>query len=155
MPRALDIIRRYHPGVTQVVDAKRTVRVQVTSEDCSKGAKKTPNDCAMAKAFKREKDYDGAIISMGTSYLIKGDKATRFKTPESVAREIVNFDRHSDFAPGRYSLVPVCPSSTLGASKKYNSKKKKMENAAYRAANDAGRTAGYKKHKTVGVRTLQ
>jgi len=51
---------------------------------------------------------------MTSSYVIKGKKALRFATPASVQREIVSFDRHGDFAPGDYTLVPKAPSSRLG-----------------------------------------
>jgi hypothetical protein len=161
MPRVLEIIHKYHPEVKTVVDAKRAVRVDVTSEDCAKGNKKAPNLCAMARAFEREKNYDGAIISTTVSYLIRGDKATRFMTPESVAREIISFDRHADFTPGRYTLKPPGETSTMEGKRRYNkarltarNKKRSREKERELRQEEPGRDTGYKHHKTAGVRSL-
>jgi hypothetical protein len=134
MPNVLAFVRKYHPGVKTVVDAKRPVRFEVTEEDGTQGHRKTPNNCAMVRALERQ--YDHAVVSLGVAYLIKGDRAVRFKTPESVAREIVSFDRHSDFAPGRYTLSP------------YNRRVTK------KSAKSPSGSSGYKKHKTTGVRVL-
>lgn len=96
------------------MDADESVLVTVTKHDNSSGRKKSPSSCALAKACVREMKVDGAIINLGFSYLIKGDTATRFKTSESVGREIVSFDRHQDFAAGKnYRLSKVGPSSRL------------------------------------------
>jgi len=109
---ALEIVQSYYPEVTSVVDATKGINVTVTAEDCFKGAKKSVNKCAMAKAFQR--NFDGAIISKSVSYLIKGAKATRYRTPESVAREIVSFDRGQDFDPGDYQLKAPLESEKMG-----------------------------------------
>lgn len=160
MPTALSLIQQYHPQVKSVVDAKQAVRVDVTKEDSVKGSKRAPNKCAMARAFEREKDYDGAVISTSVSYLIKGDKAVRYKTPEAVTREIISFDRHADFAPGRYSLKPPGKTGTLEGKRAYSGNhkdaraKKRAHNQKYIASVPPGATAGYKNHKTAGVRSL-
>lgn len=111
VPRSL---RRLFPNVDEVIDATRTVRVTVFQRDCSEGKKMQPSECALAKATKRQYHADGAVIGLTSSYIIRGKKALRFATPESVAREVVSFDRHSDFAPGEYHLAPKPPSSRLG-----------------------------------------
>lgn len=123
-----------------MVDATRPVRVDITPEDCVKGTKKAPNKCAMARAFERE--YDGAIISKSVAYLIRGTKATRYTTPQSVAREIVSFDRHQDFAPGRYSLRPPFQPKVLKPGERARKNKPRKE------------PSGYKNHFTTGVRSL-
>lgn len=138
MPGRMQIINKYYPDVKTVIDATRHARVDVNSEDCVKGTKKAPNKCAMARAFQRN-DYDGAIISRSVSYLIKGTKAIRYATPISVAREIVSFDRHQDFQPGRYTLSP--PQKPGQTTRKY---RKAPRNEP----------SGYKNHVTVGVRNL-
>lgn len=139
---ALNIVRKYHPNVTKVVDAKQKVLIKVTKHDCDSATKKAPGDCAMAKAFKRE--YDGAIISMARAYLVKGNVATRYQVPQAVQREIVSFDRHADFAPGEYVLGPVLGETnklgnmTAGKAKKYRQRPA---------------TRG-KAHRTSGIRAL-
>lgn len=115
---ALAIIRRQFPQVKQVVDAKKTISIQVTPQDCASGRKKDPNNCAMVKACVRTKIAEAAIVGVSYSYLIKGDKATRYKTSVGVGREITSFDRNQEFAEGdNYKLSKVAPSNALG--KKY------------------------------------
>jgi hypothetical protein len=99
---SLKIVQKYHPNVKRVVDAKRPINVTVTADDCKNAKKGAPSECAMARAF--SKNFDGAIISKSVSYLVRGTKAFRYRTPESVTREIVSFDRNNDFAPGDYGL---------------------------------------------------
>lgn len=99
---ALGVVRKYHPGVNKVIEAKKDLRINVTAEDCKGARKKKPDACALAKAC--ERSYDGAIVSLSTAYLIKGDKAFRYRVPQAVSRELVSFDRHHDFAPGEYKL---------------------------------------------------
>ncbi len=98
----LSIVKKYHPEVKTVVDAKKPITIIVSKADCRNGNLKEPDNCAMAKALQRE--HDGAIISLSTAYIVDGEKATRYKVPESVAREIVSFDRNHKFAAGEYSL---------------------------------------------------
>jgi hypothetical protein len=126
MPTALSIVQRYYPQVKTITDAKR------------------------------EKDYDGAVISVAISYLIRGDRAMRYRTPSSVAREIVSFDRHADFTPGRYALaVPTAYHHKLLA-----------PNGTHKLGGKPGSHAGKKKsprpeeadtmlsHRTMNVRAL-
>lgn len=112
VPRAL---HRLFPRIKEVTDARTPVKVTVNSRDCSIGKKLQANECALAKAAKRQYSAEGAIIGMTFSYIIKGKKAIRFQTPPSVAREIVSFDRHNDFAPGEYHLAAVSPSQRMGS----------------------------------------
>jgi len=104
-------LRRHFPNVEEVADATKPVKVIVKSSDSVTGKRKAPTECAMARAMKREFDADGVIIGLSRSYIIKGRKAIRYHTPDTVARELVSFDRHHDFAPGIYSLSPMSPSS--------------------------------------------
>ena len=114
LPRS---IRRMFPNVTHAVDANAAVEISVNRHDCKIGTKLNPTECALAKAAKREFKADGAIIGLSSSYIIKGNKAVRFATPESVQREIVSFDRHQDFSPGDYRLVPKAKSVQFGVNK--------------------------------------
>src|SRR6266550_1113348 len=115
---ALSVLQKTFPQVKKVVDAKESIRINVTSRDSISARKKDPNGCALVHACVREKIADAAIIGIGFSYLIKGSKATRYRTSEGVGREITSFDRHQDFAEGKdYTLSKVGPSSRLGAHK--------------------------------------
>lgn len=70
----------------------------------------------MAVACKRKMHADGVIVSMETAYVIKGNKAVRYRVPPSVQREIVSFDREAGFAAGEYMLATTLPCNRLGES---------------------------------------
>ncbi len=98
-PRALSIVKKYFPKVNRVIDADDRIIVEVTDADSKSKAVRDHNACAMAVACKRKMHADGVIIAVSTAYIVKGKKAIRYKVPESVAREIVSFDRDSYFEP--------------------------------------------------------
>jgi hypothetical protein len=139
---ALGIVRKYHPNVTQVRDAKRDARIEVTSQDCKGGTRKGPSSCAMAKAFMRE--YDGAIISLSTAYLVRGKRAYRYHVPHSVSREIVSFDRSKKFSPGEYSLKAPSKQLRLGCQRRASG------TGGVRTNTETAR----RHHKTAGIRAL-
>jgi hypothetical protein len=113
LPRS---VKQLFPQVEFAVDADKPVEVSVGRKDCKDAKKLNPSECALARAAKRELKADGVIIGMNSSYVIKGNIAVRFSTPESVAREIVSFDRHQDFSPGDYYLTPKAPTARFGVS---------------------------------------
>ncbi len=103
------------PQVKHVVDAEEPVTVQVKGGDIRGAAIKDPANCAVARACKREYDLDGAIITISTAYLIKGDTAYRYSVPKVMATETVVFDRGGTVQSGTYQLVPFSRRSTLTA----------------------------------------
>lgn len=107
-------IKRLYPNVTQIIDAKHSIKIHVNEKDCKNGEPMHSNECALAKALKREYKVDAAIVGLGASYIIKGNKATRFHTPTRIQREIVSFDRNQDFAEGDYVLIPKPKSLKFG-----------------------------------------
>ena len=127
LPRS---IRRLFPKVKKAFDSAVPIEVDVKSEDCREARRLDPTECALARAAKRELKADGVVIGISTSYVIKGDRAVRFATPESVRREIVSFDRHQDFAPGNYHLPPKSPSNRLGETHKCKDKRKRHDDAS-------------------------
>jgi hypothetical protein len=139
---ALSIVRKYHPNVNRVIDAKKPVTINVTAEDCRNGKKKGASSCAMARAF--ERSYDGAIISLATAYLVKGDTAIRYRVPDAVTREIVSFDRSKQFAPGEYKLAQIEPARKLGL----------VHKVVNRTDPSKYKKAPRKYHKTAGIRAL-
>src|SRR5207302_4418443 len=97
LPRS---IKRLFPQVEEAVDSKHRVTVQVTAKDSARGKRLKATECALAVAAKRDFKADGVVIGLSRSYIINGKKAVRFATPAHIAREIISFDRHQDFAPG-------------------------------------------------------
>jgi hypothetical protein len=141
---ALKIIQKYYPAVKVVLDAKSDIGINVTATDCAKATMKAPNNCAMARAFKR--NFDGAIVSTAVAYLILDKTAYRYMVPQSVTRELVSFDRHKEFAPGGYYLCRPTGSEKLGP-RKYALKPERHKKSY---AQDKRRAV----HKTPGIRSL-
>lgn len=139
LPRS---IKRMFPNVNHAVDATKAVEISVNRQDCKAGKRMDATECALAQAAKRELKVDGVIVGMSVSYLIKGNEAIRFATPASVRSEIISFDRHQDFAPGDYHLIPKSATSRFGS--------------GYRAKHKGGtsKTVKRKVHKTARVRVL-
>ena len=112
-------VRSKFPNVTKMVDATEGVEISVTPRDCGRGSTPgDPSNCAMACAFGRQHDADGAIIGLTRSYIVTGNTVTRLVTPTTVGREITSFDRNADFAPGNYHLAPVSPAQRSGGRSK-------------------------------------
>jgi len=142
---ALSKIKKIYPQVTKVVDAKKTISINVKDIDNKAGRKKDFAECALAKACKRTKIADSVLIGLTTSYLIKGNIATRYKTSEAVSREIVSFDRHQDFASGRnYKLSKINKAMKLGTT-------------THRGGESSGKLGPRKRinHRTADVRQIQ
>lgn len=114
---ALAIVRKYFPKVKDVSDSKIGLTVAVSAKDGKYSVPGDPSKCALARACRRTRTVDGAIIGLSYSYIVHGTKAMRFKTSEGVSREIVSFDRHSDFAAGSYRLSPISKSNRLGVAR--------------------------------------
>lgn len=106
MPSSLRIVQRFFPNVQTVKPAPQSVQIHVRSRDCTGAQTKAHDACAMARACKRDLHLDGAVVSLGAAYLIRGIRATRYVVPQAVSREIVSFDRGSGFQPGVYTLNP-------------------------------------------------
>lgn len=102
--------------VSKIKDADEPVWIGVTKADSATGRKKSNSECALARACVREKHADGAVINIGTSYIIKGDTAVRYKTSSGVGREITSFDRGAGFEEGNdYLLSAIPPAARLDA----------------------------------------
>jgi len=111
---ALAIVRKYFPDVTAVRDARCSTKIEVTSKDNATAKRYAHKECAFAVACKRQEHLDGVIISVSTAYLIKAGIATRYRTPDTVGREVTSFDRGSGFAAGNYHLCAPGAQQRLG-----------------------------------------
>ncbi len=140
---ALSIVKKYHPDVKRVVDAKEPLTIIVTAADCRNAKIGAPDACAMSKALNHI--HDGAIVSLSVAYVIDGDKATRYKVPNSVSREIVSFDRNKKFAPGEYWLSAPSEMEKLGA-------RNRPQNVKVRKPEYTGIKKRY--HRTTGIRSI-
>lgn len=111
---SLSIVKKFFPNVKTITDATSNATIEVTKSDVEKSKIKKHNECAMAIACKRKFHLDGVIVSRRIAYLVKGNKARRFKVPESVSREVVSFDRGGGFEAGTYQLAKIPEKEKLG-----------------------------------------
>jgi len=107
MSSKLNTVQKFCPKVTSVIDAKRSLIIDVIHKDALSSARKKHGECAMAEACKRKYKLDGVVIARSTAYLIKGNVATRYRVPPSVSREITSFDRGGGFEIGTYKLTKI------------------------------------------------
>lgn len=138
------VVLENFPNLQTVSDGLGPVQVTVTSRDQQGSNPKIPSSCAMARACTRELQIDGAIIGLGTSYLIQGTHAVRFDTPATLSREITSFDRHGAFEAGIYGLSPVSKANRFDARPRATGTPKGAKPRRPRLL-----------HKTAGVRTLR
>jgi len=154
--RALDLVRKFAPNVTQVRDAKQRIEIEVTPNHARNPNIKQHGHCVMAEACKERMKADHVIVSRHTAYVVKGDKAVRYAVPESVTREVVSFDRHAGFQPGHYHLAPVSPSRTPARMKAW---RKEYDRRRARGMINHGKEPGDAErvkrfhHQTANIRT--
>jgi hypothetical protein len=140
--RALSIVQKYFPNVQSVEEADKPIHVEVTKQDSNSAAVRNHEGCAMAVACKRKMKADGVIVSIGTAYIVKGNKAYRYRVPPSIQREIVSFDRNAGFAEGEYELATTLPSMKLGEERPPKGPEKRT-----------GKPLKFR-HETSGIRTV-
>src|SRR5438876_9275760 len=115
MPAALVTVKKFFPKIKSITDSTKHTIIEVTRNDASSKAVKQHDACAFAVACKRKFHLDGVIVSRTIAYLIKENKAVRFKLSPSIEKEIVSFDRGSGFAIGEYMLQAISKSQRLSA----------------------------------------
>lgn len=143
MASALSIVQKLFPSVTEVKDAKIDSFVEVTKSDTTSATVRNHKACAMAVACKRKLNLDGVIMSVSTAFLIKGNTATRYRVPPSVAREITVFDRNAAFEPGKYKLSKINAGRELG---------KRRGSLPDKGGPTSGKLLSRFRHKTGGIR---
>jgi hypothetical protein len=114
------MIRKYFPKVEFVEDATKAEIVEVTASDNAHSDVKSHRTCALALACKRFFRADGVIIGLSTSWIVRGNKATRFHNSGTTSREITSFDRKAGFDVGRYLLTPAPECNRLGTKRAYD-----------------------------------
>ena len=101
-----------------VVDAKKTLHVEVLPTDIKKATRKDAYGCVMAVAVERTTGRE-TKIGLSRAY-VKNEKNPKRKFWERhivegrVTREVIAYDRNGDFAEGEYTLSKPYPSNKLG-----------------------------------------
>lgn len=106
-----------------VMDAKRSLKLIITKNDCARASIKEPQDCAAARAIRRELHAKECRVHLGRVYVRTNESNwQRYVTPDALRSEIIAFDRGGAFSPGEYVLAPLPPSKRTG--KQYGADKK-------------------------------
>lgn len=100
-----------------VIDARKDLEIEIEKVDISNSKKKDPNNCAAARAIKRELKCKEVAVFSSKTYVKDGDHYVRYTTPEAITREIISFDRGSEFEPGSYKLRRPSPTARLGVAR--------------------------------------
>lgn len=101
----------------QVVDAKRSIMVEITKGDIARGDTKDPAACAASLACRRKFHIKEARIHRGRAYLLMGKRWVRYVVSQALKQEIIAFDRGGAMAPGTYLLRAIPPQERYGARK--------------------------------------
>jgi hypothetical protein len=99
----------------KVVDATEDLELRILPKDVKASKKKDPENCAAAVACKRTYHRDVKVF-MSRMYVkdSKHKRWIRYIVPEAVAREIVAFDRGSEFMADNYLFKAPSENSRLG-----------------------------------------
>ncbi len=95
-----------------VVDATHSLKLDITKNDVRNSKKADPSNCAAAVACRREYKKDVKVFLTKT-YIKEKKHWVRYETPERISREIIAFDRGSNFVPDIYELKAPAVSNTL------------------------------------------
>ena len=95
------------PGLSEIKNALRPVRVDITNADIKAGNPMDPNSCAAAQAIMRVLGANEVQVHRGVTYVHMKTGWQRFKTSASLRLETIVFDRGGAFIPGEYDLQPV------------------------------------------------
>lgn len=98
-----------------VVDAKRATTLKITANDIKSADTKEPDNCAVARACRRELHAKEVRVHLSRVYVrVNEGNWVRYLTPQPMRSEIIAFDRGGSFAPGEYQLGAITPTKALG-----------------------------------------
>jgi hypothetical protein len=91
-----------------VINSKRKIMIEISPRDIKKGMTRDPGSCAAAQCLMRTvPGIKGARVHVKMTYIEFDDHWERLRTPPSLSREIVAFDRGAPFYPGQYNIGPL------------------------------------------------
>jgi hypothetical protein len=98
-----------------VIDATAPIILKVQSRDIKGSNTKTPDQCAIARACRRQLHVKEARIHLSRMYLRTNDTNwVRYIVPKSARSEIIAFDRGGNFEPSEFKFDKVTPSQIIG-----------------------------------------
>jgi hypothetical protein len=104
-------------GVQQTIDGlpvknlTKSIKLEISAADCTRGKAKMPNSCAAALAAVRQvPNCAEARVHLNRIYLRVGKIWWRGKVPNALRTEIAAFDKGGKFSPGSFMINPLSPS---------------------------------------------
>lgn len=101
-----------------VFDAKESIFLHISKNDCRDGDPKRPESCAAARTIFRELKAIDCRVHLGRVY-VRQNKGNwlRYQTSQALRAEIIAFDRGGKFMPGEYKIAALQPSQHRGKRK--------------------------------------
>lgn len=98
-----------------VIDAREPIILKIQRRDITGANVKTPDQCVIARACRRQLHVKEARVHLSRMYLRLNDTNwVRYIVPKSARAEIIAFDRGGDFEPGEFKFDRVTPSQAIG-----------------------------------------
>lgn len=109
-----------------IINAKRPIKLTITSNDVKGGDAKEPQDCVVERACRRELRAKEVRVHLARIYMRTSEGSwTRYFTPQQMRSEIIAFDRGGNFAAGEYHLGAISPSKATGKTQGAKAKHRK------------------------------
>lgn len=87
-----------------VVDAKKPLILEVTSDDIAHSNPKDKAGCAAAVAAMRQEGVTKALVHLSKVYIKRNNHYERYEAPKKLRTEVVAFDRGGTFEPDEFQL---------------------------------------------------
>lgn len=97
-----------------IEDANEPLKITLTKADIKNGVPMDQRACAFAKGICRQEYAANAWVGISQAFVEWTDVVLRYDVPQSVARELVSFDRSHLAEVGEFHLSPPYPSHRLG-----------------------------------------
>lgn len=109
-------------------ESNASTLVKVNKGDLKGAIRRSPYDCAIAKAFKRAFNSPNVMISGTVAYVVtkvRGQEvALKFSVDEHTREAVKEFDEKGTMADDGYRLAPMYPSQSMAAQRIKNRNKK-------------------------------
>jgi len=103
----------------RVVDAKKSLILEVTGDDIKHSNPLDPAGCAAAVAVMRQEGVAHAYVHLSKVYIEQPRYWIRYESPRALRQEVVVFDRKGEFEPNEFKLNAPPPSQTREARQAY------------------------------------
>jgi hypothetical protein len=98
-----------------IIDSNNPLVLRITQRDINGASIKDPENCAVARACRRELHAIEVRVHLARTYVrLNRHNWIRYMTPRPLRDELIAFDRGGTFEPGEYQLSMLSPSNRSG-----------------------------------------